>query len=312
MSTPSIIGTTNGTTFKGIYCNYDGYPTHMGRALAEIITRDGADAIPVLTGAEARARAGKPGVWDSIAPEMPAPDTVLPYPDRSTYLNSVDQGDADAGVFALYVAVENLSACIRRDEGEQDPRDYVVEGYGSILKAGGVGLSGTLHSACPTSAGEWAYLFDENLTLHVYESLDSLSEVAQFTVADMAAIASGDEDAVKRLSHAECGENYERCSHVAWAHDPDAPEESQRLGMLAWLGREPIPERDAVAVIVGGTRYEVTGSSQIRNGRLSLHLQGGDDLPVAKTDRRGNVVALLPGIELVMPPTKPELAKAGA
>lgn len=306
MSTRSIIGTTDGTTFEGIYCHFDGYPTNMGLALAKIITRDGADALPVLLGEESRARAGKAGTWDSLVPEMPAPDTALPYEDRSAYIDAVPDDEQDPGVHALYTHLGMGS-------DESTARDHVIEGYGVISTHGTIRFSGTV-KATDTGWCEWAYLFDENLTLRVYDCQSSLilREVAQFTVADMAKIASGDDEAVKRLGHAECGENYERCTHVAWAHDRDAPEESQRLGMLQWLGRRPIPAHDAIAAIVGGTRYDVTGSYQVRNRVLSLRLQGGDDLPVARTDQRGNVVLILPDVELVFPPTKPELAKAGA
>lgn len=305
MSTRSIIGTTDGTTFEGIFCYFDGYPSHMVRALATIITRDGDAALPVLTGQEKRARGGETANWESLDPEMPSPDTELPYPNRGDYLKNVPVEDQDAGLSALYVHLDTGDPAERRDQ--------VIEGYGTVMTRNPVRFSGTITDR-DVNLGwcEWAYLFTEDLTVVVYEVLTTgLSEVGRFTRDDLKAITEGDEEACERISHAECAEDYSRCSHVAWVHAPDAPEESKHLGMREWLGLEPVSLDQAVAAVVGGTRYELTGSSSVRSGVLSLYLRGGDALPVAKTDKRGRATKTLPGIELVLPPTKPELAKAG-
>lgn len=283
-----------------------GYPSHMVRALATIITRDGDSALPVLTGQEKRARGGETANWDSLTPEMPSPDTELPYPDRRDYLDNVPAEDQDAGLYALYVHLD------RGDTAER--RDRVIEGYGTVMTNHPLRFSGTVADReADLGWCAWAYLFMEDLTVVVYDVLATgLSEVGRFTRADLKAITEGDEQTCERIAHAECAEDYSRCSHYAWVHDDTVPDESRHLSMSQWLGMEPISLNRAVAAIVGGTRYEVTGSSSVRNGRLFLYLRGGDALPVAKTDKRGRATTTLPGIELVLPPTKPELAKAGA
>lgn len=300
MSTRSIIGTTDGITYEGIYCHFDGYPTGMVPALAKIIARDGAAALPVLTGEESRARGGQTATWDSINPEMPNPDTELPYPDRGTYLKNVAVEDADQGLMSLYTHLE-------MSRPDEDGRDSVIEGYGSVQTTHPLRFSGPLDKAEVPFDIEWVYLFTEDLTLLVFEGVDPIVEVERFTRDDLTALVAGDKAVEDRVELAECGKDYVRCSHVAWFHDDTAPDESKHLGMRQWIGAEPLHRDQAVAAIVGGTRYEVTGSSQVQNRTLSLFLKGGDALPVAKTNARGEPTRTLPGIELVYPPTKPEV-----
>lgn len=67
------------------------------------------------------------------------------------------------------------------------------------------------------------------------------------------------EPSKKRLVAMECGANYERCSHVASHHFPEA--KGTRYGTAQWLGHEEgVSVDDATAVEYFGTRFELTGS----------------------------------------------------
>ena len=55
----------------------------------------------------------------------------------------------------------------------------------------------------------------------------------------------------------ECGETFERCRHYAGAHLPEMKD--SRIGMQTYLGKVPFDFRDAIAVIIGGKRYQLTG-----------------------------------------------------
>lgn len=61
----------------------------------------------------------------------------------------------------------------------------------------------------------------------------------------------------------ECGSSLERCSHIAAFHGL-VPQDS-RLSTQAWLGRRPFEFRDAVAVLLNGRRYRLTGSGYSSN-----------------------------------------------
>ena len=308
MSTRSFIGTTDGNTYEGIYCHFNGYPAHMIPALATIIARDGAAAVPVLTGQEARARGGQTATWSFIAPEMPSPDTELPYPDRHTYRKHVPAEDIDEGLLRLYIHL----APFERSNAGSDGRGSVIEGYGSVSLDDPIRISGSFEDIYTCGMDEWVYLFTEDLTLLVFTMDGFVENVGRFSYEDLVALAAGNREIQERVELAECGVDYVACDHLAELHDDSVPEESRGLTMLQWLGREPLRGTQAVAVIVGGVRYEATGLSQTKNGRLSLFLKGGDALPVAKVNSNGHVLQTLPSIELVYPPVKSDLAEVGA
>lgn len=299
MSTRSIIGTTDGTTFTGIYCHFDGYPSNMVRSLAAIITRDGHDALPILLGSERRARGGETASWTSLTPEMPSPDTELPYPDRSTYLDCTPQEDIDPGILALY---SHLAT------GSEEKRDQMIEGYGSVMNTHSIRFSGAISDReADTGWCEWVYLFTDDLTVIVYEIGEGLTEVGRFTRNDLAAITEDDEAACERIAQAECGEDYSRCAHYAWAHDKTVPDESHRLGMREWLGLEPISLDRAIGATVKGERFEFTGGGRSNGRTWEMSVKGGGYMPAIRMDSRGRHMRSLPGVELSFPPTKAEV-----
>lgn len=132
-------------------------------------------------------------------------------------------------------------------------------------------------------------------------------------------------------THVECGENLERCHHYAWFHFPELKDgPMSNLTTAAYLGQRAFQFHDAIAVIVNGKRYKLTGSGhsagyerrrfetigaphysfktlptipanawissvKARNGRRK-------DIPTALVD--GNEYTPYPGVTWVFPPTK--------
>lgn len=306
MSTPSIIGTTDGTTFKGLPCRYDGYPTGMVPDLAKIVTRDGHSALPVLTGQAQAARGGATESWDSLVATMPSADVELLYSNDRDYFDNVPAAERNPGVSLLYGRLG------RGDESEE--RGRLVEGYGTVNTGTRAGtISGSL--ADPDTWIGWAYLFTEDLSLVVYEiegNTAPMRERERFTRDELAALADGDKALAKRVSEAECGERYERCMHLAWAHDDTVPEESCHLSMDEWLGKEPISFHHAIAANADGKRVESNGfSGKSSGGVWMMYTKDGDYVPVFRTAKSGKRT-ILHGVELIFPPTKADMAaKAG-
>ena len=100
MGTRSIIAIPDNDTYKGRYCHWDGYPSHMGHALCAIVNRDGiAYARQILT-------ADTYG-WSTISASTPSILGVTPDPD------------------APYGSAERLAA-----DYELEDRFAVITGYG--------------------------------------------------------------------------------------------------------------------------------------------------------------------------------------
>lgn len=302
MSTRSIIGTTTKNTFHGLYCNFDGYPSSMVPALAKIITRDGAPALDVLTGKTAIAPNGPAKCWDSITAEMPAADTALPYPTSREYWDAVPVGQRDPGLMDLYGHLGYGDTPERRGE--------IAAGYGTVDSKRSVVFSGNLNAPPETGGTEWMYLFTEDLTLIVFDILrHGLVETGRFTLAELKAMAGGAAATDPRLLVAECGENFTRCSHMAWFHDETVPDESRSLGMAEWLGTSPVAPEKAVAVIVDGERLELRGGGHSGQGKWWMTVKGsGASMAVLRMGQNGRRGVPLPGVELVLPATKASLA----
>lgn len=300
MSTRSLVGTIDGTTFDGIYCHYDGYPAHMVRQIAAIIARDGARAFPVFAGKEVKARNGSTA-WDSLSAYMPHPDTELPYPDNVDYFDNVPANEREPGVLALYAQVSS-----KQDVAAA--RDQIIEGYGVAAatelprRSGEVGDSEVNTGWC-----EWAYMLTDDLSLVVLQPRDGLVEVERFTYEDLLAITAEDPATCERIQHAECGKDYSRCVHYAWWHDDTVPQESRSLGMREWLGLEPTTLDRAVAVVVGGQRHTLTGGGSSRGTTWVMRTTDGKDIPVIRRERGKSKDRPLPGVELILPPTKVEM-----
>jgi hypothetical protein len=117
----------------------------------------------------------------------------------------------------------------------------------------------------------------------------------------------------------ECGEKFERCNHIACHHMPELRDTPQgQLGMQTYLGHAPLEVRDAVAVIVDGKRYKITGSgySASYSGRKyskpvlpgawigTVVAANGRRLEMPTMIQQNGTYIPYPGVTLVMPATK--------
>lgn len=154
---------------------------------------------------------------------------------------------------------------------------------------------------------EWVYVFDETERKLFIRDVSAKEDVA---VIDLNA-------AEPNWAHAECGENFERCSHMAWVHG--LTPKTSNLSTQTWLGNREFEMRDAVAIVVNGKRYKNSGSGGDADfGRGIFHKKNfpsgtwvqsliagnGRRLDVAIAKRTDNGFVPLPGIQWVMPPTR--------
>lgn len=114
----------------------------------------------------------------------------------------------------------------------------------------------------------------------------------------------------------ECGKNFERCAHYAWAHG--LLPRTSNLSTQTWLGNRPLEFCDAIGFFIGGKRFAATGSggnsdylqrstgaSWPRNTWIaSVKARNGKrlDFPVALIGEGG--YQPFPGVQWVLPPTK--------
>jgi hypothetical protein len=146
---------------------------------------------------------------------------------------------------------------------------------------------------------EWLYAFDEAERKLFVRDISAKEDVA---VIDL----DGEQPSWEVI---ECGENLERCSHMAWKHN--LVPRTCNLSTQTWLGNRPLDFRDAHAFIIDGKLYKATGSGG-NGGKLfprdtwvsSVVARNGKriDAPVAKII--GNEYEPLPNVVWVFPPTK--------
>lgn len=107
---------------------------------------------------------------------------------------------------------------------------------------------------------EWGWFFTSTdpttAELVVVEGGDVPTEVARIKVTELHTATEQD------WTKVECGVHFERCSHYAWFHFPEQVARESRIGTAAYLGRQPLTARDAVAAVYRGVRYELTGSGR--------------------------------------------------
>jgi hypothetical protein len=153
---------------------------------------------------------------------------------------------------------------------------------------------------------EWLYVFDEIERKMFIRDVSAKEDVA---IIDM----NGDEP---NWTLIQCGENFERCSHYAWAHG--LTPKTSNLSTQTWLERRPLDLHDAIAFVINGKRLTNSGSggdadflsrtqtTRFPSGTWVQSLIAGNgkrmDIPVAKRTNKGFVP--LAGVQWVFPPTK--------
>jgi hypothetical protein len=148
---------------------------------------------------------------------------------------------------------------------------------------------------------EWLYAFDQEHRKLFVRDVSAKEDVA---VIDL----NGEEP---NWTVIECGESFERCRHYTWHHN--LLPKTSNLGTQTWLERRPLDFRDAIAVIVSGRRYKMTGSGgdaafmrkQYPAGTwLSSVIAGnGKRLEIPTAIRTQNGYRPVPGVSWVMPAT---------
>ncbi len=154
---------------------------------------------------------------------------------------------------------------------------------------------------------EWLYVFDESERKLFIRDVSAKEDVG---VIDL----DGPEP---NWVDAECGANFERCSHYAWVHNLQPT--TSNLSTQTWLGRRPLEFHDAIAFVVGGKRLKNSGSGgdsdffnrSLRVSRFpsgtwvqTVIARNGKrmEIPVAKRTDKGFVP--FPGVTWIFPPTK--------
>ena len=153
---------------------------------------------------------------------------------------------------------------------------------------------------------EWLYVFNETERKLFVRDVFAKEDVA---VIDL----NGEQPDWSKI---ECGENFERGSHYAWAHD--LTPNTSNLSTQTWLERRPFDLHDAIAFVVNGKRLKNSGSggdadflsrthtTRFPSGTWVQSLIAGTgkrtDIPVAKRTNKGFVP--LAGVQWGFPPTK--------
>jgi hypothetical protein len=179
---------------------------------------------------------------------------------------------------------------------------------------------------------EWAYIFDTSTGENILHVLDRAQTTGsnKWHWAEVGRIELDSSEPID-WRVIECGENFERCGHVASYHGIES-----KLSMRTYLGYEPLEFRDAVAFIINGKRYEATGSGGDANflnrARAEMAIRHGQSIPtkrfprdtrvstvkagngkrfetpvaVVKSTPEGQKFIPLPGVTWVYPATKDE------
>lgn len=236
MPTRSLVGTVNEAgLFRGRYIHHDAAPTSMATELSAMIARDG---LPVALRVITEDHYG----WSSLAASQPDIEGVTPDRDARRGTPAEVAYTMTSGVYSdgRFASIPGYGLAYTTKEGQSNPDDW---------HCGSINYDSGVFTLLNDSWCSWGYVF-ENVnastpTLHI---LDFTREVlaASIPVSDLAATD---------FSKIECGENYERCVHMAFVHVEDLPEDAKDLSMMEWLGRNRLAPRKANSVTVGDQEY---------------------------------------------------------
>lgn len=108
----------------------------------------------------------------------------------------------------------------------------------------------------------WLYLFvDMGYTVELRIYTDKETEGVTVPVWEEVGRIDCTENKEPNWEAVECGEKFERCSHVAEAHFPELSGTSMaRLGMQTFLGTEPLSSHDICGIQIGERRFKCDSS----------------------------------------------------
>ncbi|SRR6266568_7487342 len=296
MSTNGIIARATGeATFAGVYHHWDSYPNGgLGQQLTDLLAGHFAGDLAVMLRTLIDEH---PAGWSTIVSKdfTLEPGYTWEKLDHPSLLG-VDK-DKYKAAYRAYHAHPDVLRPQCYCHGLRHEQPHVI----------------TEQSDC---GAEWAYVFEEqDRAMHVLYR-DRREGTGERFWNDVARIEL-DKASEVNWTHVECGEEYERCGHYAWAHIPEM--KGSNLGMQTFLGRQPFDMHDAVAFIVDGKRYVNSGSggdsgfvSRTRpNGKrwpeglwLAAVVAGnGKRLEVPVAYRTAEGFRPYRGVQWVMPPT---------
>lgn len=224
MSTNSIVAIPDGDGWQGRYVHWNGYPTSQGRAIHEIVRRDG------LVAAQRQLVIDSPG-WSFIASRWET-DFIGVRADRHAEYGS-----------AAYVKWHRTH---KYGSVRNKTKYNLVDGYG-VDYADLDGLM-WLTNVDDLDGFEWVYVLADGGLLVI--DLNGKQPVP-------AGLVWWEDDDVD-WSRVECGVELERCQHVASYHFPDC---TSNLSTDTYLGRVPLTPRDAIGFVdVDGVEWSMTGS----------------------------------------------------
>ena len=293
MSTRGIVAVGTLGRWKGVYNHSDSYPKCLGKDLYEHLTEQ------IIKGGKNLAEIGA---------------AILMFDDWRNYISrGVCQycGKIASQAHNINMAIygEQKPGVYRDPECKQHCHEPLEKICHYTRKDVGKG-----------SDIEWAYIINPKANrihvLDLYKCPDPSRHVGDMTF-----------DAVPDFEVLECGTDFERCGHMAWAHVPEVESNGPQhnLNTKQYLGLEPLEDlHTAFAVIVDGRRYTRTGSgvngayahnfAELRRQIPNLDpeawyesVKAGNGrtkyLPAARLVRGSDQIPY-PGVTWVFPPTK--------
>ncbi len=271
MGTSSIVGTVDlaSGAFRGRYVHFDGAPTTRVPVLADLLARTF-------------------------------------HHDLAAMLHTLTE---------QHHGWSNITTCQQELSAAQDPERFrLVPGVGTAYcdtPSGKDWWTGTLTPPTQNYYAEWTYLFtgddrsDAELIIAestYIEQRPGLTVRGRIPVWELATVDHA------ALSALECGADYERCTHYAWFHFPEVPEESHMLSTAEWLGTEALTPRHAIEISVDGDRLIPAGSGHSHGEwwNISARPAGGGPAQTVRylrIERDGGVTnTLAPGVEILRYP----------
>ncbi len=158
----------------------------------------------------------------------------------------------------------------------------------------------------------WAYVFeqiDDKPVMHILYSERNQDEQIAWKDAGTVKLDNANEI---NWTPIECGENFERCGHMAWFHG--VVPKTCNLSMQTWLGHRPLdPIHDPIGYVINGKKYKATGCGGTSGYVPGQHPRGTwvaslitqnnrrINLPIARQTQDG--YELLSSVTAIYPPT---------
>lgn len=229
MSTRAIVARPTDDGWEGIYNHSDGYPTHLGKTLhngcREFFDGNVERMLKFLLDEH-------PSGWSSLGNLNPA--NARGFSDNYPDWANPDEDPAKAAAYREFYAAPR---CYCHSE-RADHRD---EGSNIVTHAQQKDLWDIA----------WTYICTPD-ALMVFQGCSEMTPAG--------AVEWDQEVPDERWTKIECGEHFERCSHYAWVHVPNLPDELRDCSMGLLTGaRQPEPNRDEIGYRINGAEVKKGG-----------------------------------------------------